>query len=55
MAHLFRLFLCRRGSTTLEYGLVAILLATAVIGTLSTFGSELQNSLGDLHWGSSTE
>ncbi|WP_027135498.1 hypothetical protein [Geminicoccus roseus] len=38
----------RRGASTLEYGLVAVLATVAVVGTLSTFGDQLRAELAKL-------
>ncbi len=49
MPTLFRRLLAdHRGATTVEYGLVAALVAIAVIGTLTTMGGEIQRRLADI-------
>ena len=46
MSKLFRRLFCDdRGTSTVEYGLVAALVAIAVIGTLSTLGDKLQQTV----------
>lgn len=38
----------RRGVTALEYGLLAGLIAVALIGVLTTFSGDLQNLFGNV-------
>lgn len=47
---LHRVFADRRGATRAEYGLVAALVAVAIVGTLTTLSGELQRALTDLRY-----
>jgi pilus assembly protein Flp/PilA len=50
MLSLFHRFLRdERGSTSLEYGLVAALVAVALVGALSTLAGGLQQTLAQMH------
>ena len=37
-----------RGATAIEYGLIAALIAVAAIGTMSTLGTNLKNTFGNV-------
>nr|WP_306839955.1 Flp family type IVb pilin [Neorhizobium huautlense] len=42
--HLIRSFLCdETGATAIEYGLIAALIGTAIIGGVGAYGSQLGN------------
>ncbi|HEX2529051.1 MAG TPA: Flp family type IVb pilin [Geminicoccus sp.] len=58
MAKLFRQLLSgQEGTTAIEYGLVAALVAVAILGTLSTFGEKLSQTMAAMHeqWSQQSE
>ena len=45
------MFSCRRGATTIEYGLIASLIAVAIMGAIWTLRGGLQKTYRTISWG----
>lgn len=41
----------KSGATAIEYGLIAALIAVAIIGAVSTLGGQLEGTFGDVESG----
>jgi pilus assembly protein Flp/PilA len=46
MLNIRKLFKNEKGATAIEYGLIAALIAVAIIGTVTTVGGELNTTFG---------
>lgn len=44
LTHIRQFFRDEKGATAIEYGMIAALIAVAIIGLLSTIGSSLQSA-----------
>jgi pilus assembly protein Flp/PilA len=48
MKTLVRFAKCESGATAIEYGLIAALISVAIIGVLSSIGTELKNTFTEI-------
>jgi pilus assembly protein Flp/PilA len=48
MAKFLKLFRNEDGATAIEYGLIAALIAVAIIGAVTTVGTSLQTTFGEV-------
>lgn len=56
MSKILRRFLADdRGASTVEFGLIGALVALAILGTLSTLGSELRSNLSQVQGGRASD